>query len=106
MYLNSTNASRQSGSTEKGVVVKTTKEYSYTIFIFSYYHENIADIGGIVDCYCLRGRGKGKMGRVKGKIGVTVKRRGGLRERRSAKGENWSAKDENRGEMDKEKEGC
>jgi hypothetical protein len=89
MYLNSTNASRQSGSCEKGVVVKTTKEYSYTIFIFSYYHENIADIGGIVDCYCLRGRGKGKMGRVKGKIGVTVKSRGGLRERgkrRSAKG--------------------
>jgi len=71
MYLNSTNQAQTVGILWKR---RCSKEYhsiadSYTIFIFSYYHENIVDIGGIVDCRCLRGR-------VKGKIGVTVKRRG------------------------------
>jgi hypothetical protein len=47
MYLNSTN---QADSRDP---VKKTFVDSNTMFIFSYYHENIVDIGGIVDCHCL-----------------------------------------------------
>ena len=67
MYLNSTFCTNEAQTV--GILWKRrcSKEYhsiadSYTIFIFSYYHENIVDIGGIVDCRRLRGGLRGRLG--------------------------------------------